>query len=181
MLKLKKKKKLANRTRSTIVLHKPFSRLYTGSTVAITSCALVETSATRDGLYASESSHCSQTIQSANAISDLIALPARITSHTPFFICVVVVASVVHTARWASCPSAHSPCPARQHLQLDIGALKGLSGAWPLARALLEQVQGVVAEVFAAKEDFAATQRAGVLEWADIDWDGDLNESTISS
>lgn len=58
----------------------------------------------------------------------------------------------------------HNPCPARQHLQLDLGALKGLSGAWPLAKALSTQMQGVVADVFAAKEAFSEAGREA-LDW----------------
>ena len=87
--------------------------------------------------------HTAKCLTSAENISSLIKLPSPLTRHTPFFLCVVAIASVVHLSYWAFFVPDGQEDLVKLSIRQDIGALNSYSSTWPIANAVLDQVRGV--------------------------------------
>ena len=158
---------------TSILLHEPFSRLDTTSIQSIDSCAPQRTAAAAPGRAASNM-HTSHMTASAAAISDMITHPHRLTSHTHFFVCVIVLSSMVHLSQWALLPPPPPPPPGgegedgegggggggggggdddalRQRVSLNIAALNRFAEVWEAAGVAREQVRAVARRIYQAK------------------------------
>ena len=146
--------------RTIILLHRELSELDSSVAKNVTSCAPHKPIAPGQ----SYNIHAMKTIQAAQGISKLIALPVPLAKHTHFFTCVVTLASIVHLSCWSVLmPQIHDE-DLKQQLRLNTGALKTLWQIWPSAGQAFGQVKGVAQEIYAAKK-----QAAEVGFWANFE------------
>ncbi|KAF2024196.1 hypothetical protein EK21DRAFT_79240 [Setomelanomma holmii] len=135
---------------STIMLHRPRSNLGFGRVEGVNICVqpgqVLLPTQTRE-------IHTAKCLTSAENISSLIRLPGPgLRYHTPFFTCVVVMASVVHLSYWSFLvPDGHDDI-IKQSIRLDVGTLQSYSTTWPIANVVLGQVRGVAHTLFNSKK-----------------------------
>lgn len=134
---------------ATIMLHRPRSNLGFGEVNNVNLCVqpgqiLIPTQ-TRE-------SHTAKCLTSAENISTLIKLPGPLLHHTPFFTCVVVMASVVHLSYWSFLVPDGQDDVIKQSIRLDVGTLQQYSNTWPIAHTVLGQVRGVAHTLWNSKK-----------------------------
>lgn len=134
---------------STIMLHRPRSNLGFGSVENVNICVqpgqVLLPSQTRE-------IHTAKCRTSAENISTLIKLPGSLLKHTPFFTCVVVMASVVHLSYWSFLVPDGQDEPIKQSIRLDVGTLQQYTSTWKIAAVVLGQVRGVAHTLFNSKK-----------------------------
>ncbi|ORY15715.1 hypothetical protein BCR34DRAFT_162800 [Clohesyomyces aquaticus] len=134
---------------STIMLHRPRSSLGFGRVENVNICVqpgqVLLPTQTRE-------IHTSKCLISAENISSLIKLPGSLIHHTPFFTCVVVMASVVHLSYWSFLVPDGQDDVIKQSIRLDVGTLQQYSHTWPIANVVLGQVRGVAHALFNSKK-----------------------------
>ncbi|KAF2471076.1 uncharacterized protein BDR25DRAFT_30155 [Lindgomyces ingoldianus] len=134
---------------STIMLHRPRSSLGFGRVENVNICVqpgqVLLPTQTREV-------HTSKCLFSAENISTLIKLPGPLIHHTPFFTCVVVMASVVHLSYWSFLVPDGQDDVIKQSIRLDVGTLQQYSHTWPIAAVVLGQVRGVAHTLFNSKK-----------------------------
>ena len=86
--------------------------------------------------------HAVKTIEAANKLSSLASLQVPTEKHTPFFICSLVLDSIVQLSacsiKACLCLEVH-----RDGITLAIGVLKSLGQTWPISQPALQQVKAV--------------------------------------
>ncbi|KAJ4988868.1 hypothetical protein SVAN01_05675 [Stagonosporopsis vannaccii] len=134
---------------STIMLHRPRSNLGFGRVEGVNICVqpgqVLLPTQTRE-------IHTAKCLTSAENISSLIRLPGHLLHHTPFFTCVVVMASVVHLSYWSFLVPDGQDDIVKQSIRLDVGTLQQYSNTWPIASVVLGQVRGVAHTLFNSKK-----------------------------
>jgi hypothetical protein len=134
---------------STIMLHRPRSNLGFGRVEGVNICVqpgqVLLPTQTRE-------IHTAKCLTSAENISSLIRLPGQLLYHTPFFTCVVVMASVVHLSYWSFLVPDGQDDIIKQSIRLDVGTLQQYSNTWPIAHVVLGQVRGVAHTLFNSKK-----------------------------
>jgi hypothetical protein len=134
---------------STIMLHRPRSNLGFGRVEGVNICVqpgqVLLPTQTRE-------IHTAKCLTSAENISSLIRLPGQLLQHTPFFTCVVVMASVVHLSYWSFLVPDGQDDIIKQSIRLDVGTLQQYSNTWPIAHVVLGQVRGVAHTLFNSKK-----------------------------
>ncbi|KAL5117250.1 hypothetical protein ACEQ8H_004809 [Pleosporales sp. CAS-2024a] len=134
---------------STIMLHRPRSNLGFGRVEGVNICVqpgqVLLPTQTRE-------IHTAKCLSSAENISSLIRLPGQLVYHTPFFTCVVVMASVVHLSYWSFLVPDGQDDIIKQSIRLDVGTLQQYSNTWPIAHVVLGQVRGVAHTLFNSKK-----------------------------
>ncbi|KAH3940732.1 hypothetical protein HBI56_184460 [Parastagonospora nodorum] len=134
---------------STIMLHRPRSNLGFGRVEGVNICVqpgqVLLPTQTRE-------IHTAKCLTSAENISSLIRLPGQLVYHTPFFTCVVVMASVVHLSYWSFLVPDGQDDIIKQSIRLDVGTLQQYSNTWPIANVVLGQVRGVAHTLFNSKK-----------------------------
>ncbi|KAF2864820.1 hypothetical protein BDV95DRAFT_270181 [Massariosphaeria phaeospora] len=134
---------------STIMLHRPRSNLGFGRVDNVNVCVqpgqVLLPTQTRE-------IHTAKCLTSAENISSLIKLPGPLIYHTPFFTCVVVMASVVHLSYWSFLVPDGADDIVKQSIRLDVGTLQTYSGTWAIANVVLGQVRGVAHTLFNSKK-----------------------------
>ncbi|KAF2206105.1 hypothetical protein GQ43DRAFT_467638 [Delitschia confertaspora ATCC 74209] len=134
---------------STIKLHQPRSNLGFGRVENVNICVqpnqFLLPSQTRE-------THTAKCITAAENISTLIKLPAPLLNHTPFWTCVVVMASVVHLSYWSFLVPDGRDDIIKQSIRMDVGVLQQMSATWPIASVVLGQVRGVAHTLFNSKK-----------------------------
>ncbi|KAK2589907.1 hypothetical protein QQS21_012415 [Conoideocrella luteorostrata] len=133
---------------TSILLHQPLSELDPAPAKEVTSCAPHDDAQLRSG-HAGKL-HTGHAVASAAAISNMITHRVPIISHTPFFTCIVGLASIVHLSKWALWASADDE-KLRQQVRLNIAALGKLSTVWEGAGKARVQVQAVAREIHRAR------------------------------
>ncbi|KAJ5055783.1 hypothetical protein J3E74DRAFT_411336 [Bipolaris maydis] len=145
---------------STIMLHRPRSNLGFGRVEGVNICVqpgqVLLPTQTRE-------IHTAKCLTSAENISSLIRLPGNLLYHTPFFTCVVVMASVVHLSYWSFLVPDGQDDIIKQSIRLDVGTLQQYSNTWPIASVVLGQVRGVAHTLFNSKKAM------GIHLWSNID------------
>ncbi|KAF2808367.1 uncharacterized protein BDZ99DRAFT_419412 [Mytilinidion resinicola] len=137
---------------ATIQLHRPRSNLGFGDVEEVTVC--VEPGQILLPTQAREI-HTAKCLQAAEDISKLITLPTPLQRHSPFFTCVVVVASVVHLSYWSFLVPDGQDDKIKGLIRLDTGSLQSLSAWWPVANTVLKQVRGVASVMFNSKKSMS--------------------------
>jgi hypothetical protein len=99
--------------------------------------------------------HTAKCLTSAENISSLIKLPGSLVHHTPFFTCVVVMASVVHLSYWSFLVPDGQDDIIKQSIRLDVGTLQSYSHTWPIAHVVLGQVRGVAHTLWNSKKSMS--------------------------
>jgi hypothetical protein len=134
---------------STIMLHRPRSNLGFGRVENVNICVqpgqVLLPTQTRE-------IHTAKCLTSAENISSLIKLPGKLVHHTPFFTCVVVMASVVHLSYWSFLVPDGQDDIIKQSIRLDVGTLQQYSHTWGIANVVLGQVRGVAHTLFNSKK-----------------------------
>ncbi|CAI6339686.1 unnamed protein product [Periconia digitata] len=134
---------------STIMLHRPRSNLGFGKVENVNICVqpgqVLLPTQTRE-------IHTAKCLTSAENISSLIKLPGPLLKHTPFFTCVVVMASVVHLSYWSFLVPDGQDDIIKQSIRLDVGTLQQYSNTWGIAHVVLGQVRGVAHTLFNSKK-----------------------------
>lgn len=92
--------------------------------------------------------HTSKAVHAANAISKLITLPTPLIKHTPFFTCVLTLATIVHLSACSWLLTGDEGYLAKERIRLGIGALKTLDEVWGVAGCVLQQVRLAARHVF---------------------------------
>ncbi|KAL5397446.1 hypothetical protein PMIN06_003619 [Paraphaeosphaeria minitans] len=134
---------------STIMLHRPRSNLGFGRVENVNICVqpgqVLLPTQTRE-------IHTAKCLTSAENISSLIKLPGQLIYHTPFFTCVVVMASVVHLSYWSFLVPDGQDDIIKQSIRLDVGTLQQYSHTWDIAHVVLGQVRGVAHTLWNSKK-----------------------------
>ncbi|OJJ97682.1 hypothetical protein ASPACDRAFT_123574 [Aspergillus aculeatus ATCC 16872] len=132
---------------ASIYLHFPRSCLsaflpITGRVLCSSPPALVTTS--RDPQL-----HTAKVAESAVQLSRLASLSPSVINHSPFFGCTLVISSVIHVALILS-DGLQPPGPRQQYLALNLGVLRSMGEAWPIAASAMQRIRQAVIEVHAA-------------------------------
>ena len=154
---------------TSILLHYPLSNLDPSHAARVRSCTTNQISTSGDGLGL----HTRHAIASANEVTRLVTHPVPLAWHTPFFTCIVALASILHLNRWGTLGAGGGADEGmlRQRIRLNIGALGELARVWRSAGAAREQVRGVAREIHLAKRQ---QQAASEL------WNGFVAEQLIA-
>ena len=113
--------------------------------------------------------HAVKTIQAANKLSSLASLQVPAEKHTPFFICSLVLDSIVQLS---ACSIKACHCLGldvhRDGITLAIGVLKALAKTWPISDPALQQVKAVARRVLEIGVHPESPQRISSGESVDI-------------
>jgi hypothetical protein len=96
--------------------------------------------------------HTAKAMRAAMDICVLIKMPCPQVKHTPFFTCAVTMSAVVYLSYWSFIATEAGDAVIKEHIRLNIGVLKQLSGIMPIAKTVLGQVKGVAQELFASRK-----------------------------
>lgn len=95
-------------------------------------------------------SHHSHAMKAVKAASELSALAAirqtPVERHTPFFICALVLSSIVQLAA-CSVKAGQMPEPSRERIGLTIGIFKSLGRTWAISKSIMRQIKAVSRDV----------------------------------
>lgn len=94
----------------------------------------------------SHHSHAMRALNAAGEISNLAALRTPALRHTPFFICSLVLSSIVQLAGY-SVKAGQMPDPHRDRLTLTIGVFKSLGRTWAISQSIMKQIKAVARDV----------------------------------
>ncbi|OKL59519.1 hypothetical protein UA08_05198 [Talaromyces atroroseus] len=90
--------------------------------------------------------HAMKALTAAGEISTLAALRMPVTKHTPFFICALVLSSIVQLAAY-SVKAGQMPDPQRDRLTLTVGVFKSLGRTWAISFSVMRQIKAVARDV----------------------------------
>ncbi|KAL1999814.1 hypothetical protein VTN02DRAFT_3954 [Thermoascus thermophilus] len=90
--------------------------------------------------------HAMKAVKAASEISNLASMRQPMTKHTPFFICALVLSSIVQLAAY-SVKAGHMPDPRRDRLTLTIGVFKSLGRTWAISQSIMRQMKAVARDV----------------------------------
>jgi hypothetical protein len=130
------------------MLNRPRSDLYTEEIASVTAC-IGSGHLTLPSQY--NEYHTANSMNAAMNICMLIKLPCPLVKHSPFFTCAITMAAVVYLAYWSFIVTEDRDKIIKEHIRLNIGSLKSMSGVVPMAKTVLRQVKGVAGEIFASK------------------------------
>lgn len=128
---------------ATILLHMPRSELLSVHPTADIFCAkgdkLMPSTDTKHA-------HASKATDASKELSNLAAFRCPVQKHTPFFICALVIASVVQLA---ACTLHNCRCmyQHKDRITLVVGLLKSLSLNWACAGSVLVKIKKIAAKV----------------------------------
>ncbi|KAL2827539.1 hypothetical protein BDW59DRAFT_143934 [Aspergillus cavernicola] len=94
----------------------------------------------------SHHSHAMKAVKAASEISILASIPMPVVKHTPFFICSLVMSSIVQLAA-CSMKAGQMPDPSRNRLSLTIGVFKTLANTWAISQSIMRQIKAVARDV----------------------------------
>lgn len=94
----------------------------------------------------SHHAHAMKAVKAASELSTLAAIRMPVTKHTPFFICALVLSSIVQLAAY-SVKAGQMPDPRRDRLTLTVGVFKSLGRTWAISQAIIRQIKAVARDV----------------------------------
>ncbi|EAW06795.1 Zn(II)2Cys6 transcription factor [Aspergillus clavatus NRRL 1] len=94
----------------------------------------------------SHHAHAMKAVKAASEISTLAAIRMPVVKHTPFFICALVLSSIVQLAA-CSVKAGQMPDPSRDRLTLTIGVFKSLARTWAISQTIMRQIKAVARDV----------------------------------
>src|ERR1700753_2139644 len=134
--------------RCTIMLHRPRSDLSHDEVRSITTCANNPLVILAD----QPEVHTHKAMMAAMEICVLIKMPSPVIKHTPFFTCAINLAAVVYLSYWSFIATEERDGLVKEHIKLNIGALKTLAKVMPIAHTVLGQAKGVAKELFQSRK-----------------------------
>ncbi|KAI4716626.1 hypothetical protein E4T48_07184 [Aureobasidium sp. EXF-10727] len=126
--------------------------------------------------------HASKATDASKEMSNMAALRCPVQKHTPFFICALVIASVVQLA---ACTLHNCRCmyQHRDRITLVVGLLKTLSLNWACAGSVLIKIKKIAAKVLRSEHctmTVASNQYSG-LGTEEVPWLEFFNDPTVMS
>ncbi|KAE8357060.1 hypothetical protein BDV28DRAFT_126154 [Aspergillus coremiiformis] len=112
----------------------------------------------------SQHAHAMKAVKAATEISTLASIRMPVVKHTPFFICALVMSSIVQLAA-CSVKAGQMPDPSRDRLTLTIGVFKSLGRTWAISQVIVRQIKAVARDVM----------DLGLRPTADIDLNSDFD------
>ncbi|KAL4872885.1 hypothetical protein BDV12DRAFT_161700 [Aspergillus spectabilis] len=94
----------------------------------------------------SHHAHAMKAVKAASEISYLASIRVNVVNHTPFFICSLVMSSIVQLAA-CSVKAGQMPDPSRDRLSLTIGVFKKLANTWAISQSIMRQIKAVARDV----------------------------------
>ncbi|KAE8147991.1 hypothetical protein BDV25DRAFT_159209 [Aspergillus avenaceus] len=94
----------------------------------------------------SHHAHAMKAVKAASEISSLASIRMPVVKHTPFFICALVMSSIVQLAA-CSVKAGQMPDPSRDRLTLTIGVFKSLGRTWAISQMIVRQIKAVARDV----------------------------------
>ncbi|GLB12206.1 hypothetical protein AtubIFM57258_009486 [Aspergillus tubingensis] len=94
----------------------------------------------------SHHAHAMKAVKAASEISSLASIRMPVVKHTPFFICALVLSSMVQLAA-CSVKAGQMPDPSRDRLTLTIGVFKTLGRTWAISQTIMHQIKAVARDV----------------------------------
>ncbi|KAF9883854.1 hypothetical protein FE257_002745 [Aspergillus nanangensis] len=94
----------------------------------------------------SHHAHAMKALKAASEISSLASIRMPVVKHTPFFICSLVLSSIVQLAA-CSVKAGQMPDPSRDRLTLTIGVFKSLARTWAISQTIMRQIKAVSRDV----------------------------------
>lgn len=94
----------------------------------------------------SHQAHAMKAIKAASELSSLASIRLPVVKHTPFFICALVLSSIVQLAS-CSAKAGQMPDPSRDRLTLTIGVFKSLARTWAISQSIMRQIKAVARDV----------------------------------
>ncbi|PYH83143.1 hypothetical protein BO82DRAFT_46622 [Aspergillus uvarum CBS 121591] len=94
----------------------------------------------------SHHAHAMKAVKAASEISTLASIRMPVVKHTPFFICTLVLSSMVQLAA-CSVKAGQMPDPSRDRLTLTIGVFKTLARTWAISQSIMRQIKAVARDV----------------------------------
>ncbi|KAL2869195.1 Zn(II)2Cys6 transcription factor [Aspergillus lucknowensis] len=94
----------------------------------------------------SHHAHAMKAVKAASEISSLASIRMPVVKHTPFFICSLVMSSIVQLAA-CSVKAGQMPDPSRDRLSLTIGVFKTLANTWAISQSIMRQIKAVARDV----------------------------------
>ncbi|KAL4886674.1 hypothetical protein BJY04DRAFT_228462 [Aspergillus karnatakaensis] len=94
----------------------------------------------------SHHAHAMKAVKAASEISKLASIRMPVVKHTPFFICSLVMSSIVQLAA-CSVKAGQMPDPSRDRLSLTIGVFKTLANTWAISQSIMRQIKAVARDV----------------------------------
>ena len=138
-------KSLNRRLRGLIYLHRPRSNLVFTTVQEKTQCTWPEQYLNPvTALHV----HAAKAIRGANNLSNLISLPVSLINHTPFFTCAITLSAIIHLAAYSVITYADGGSAVKERIRMEVGAMKSVSGVWPIACSILQQVKEVARGIF---------------------------------
>lgn len=109
--------------------------------------------------------HTQHVMYSANELCKMITYRTPLTRHTHFFICAIVLASIVQLSAWSMQPYRPGGCGTttggeedeeesarREQVRLCIGALQKIAAVWRTATRALGQIKEVAGQIHALRK-----------------------------
>ncbi|PLB33649.1 Zn(II)2Cys6 transcription factor [Aspergillus candidus] len=94
----------------------------------------------------SHHAHAMKAVKASSEISSLASIRMPVVKHTPFFICSLVLSSIVQLAA-CSVKAGQMPDPSRDRLGLTIGVFKSLARTWAISQTIMRQIKAVARDV----------------------------------
>lgn len=94
----------------------------------------------------SHQAHAMKAVKAASELSSLASIRLPVVKHTPFFICALVLSSIVQLAA-CSAKAGQMPDPSRDRLTLTIGVFKSLARTWAISQSIMRQIKAVARDV----------------------------------
>lgn len=94
----------------------------------------------------SHQAHAMKAVKAASELSTLASFRLPVVKHTPFFICALVLSSIVQLAA-CSVKAGGMPDPSRDRLTLTIGVFKSLARTWAISQSIMRQIKAVARDV----------------------------------
>ena len=94
----------------------------------------------------SHQAHAMKAVKAASELSSLASIRLPVVKHTPFFICALVLSSIVQLAA-CSVKAGQMPDPSRDRLTLTIGVFKSLARTWAISQSIMRQIKAVARDV----------------------------------
>lgn len=135
---------------STILINRPRSSLAGNNPRPRTAC----TGRLSELSFETSKLHTIQALQAANTLADAAATrssPCTVICHSPFYTCVVALASTVHLPAYAQTDARNIRESIKERLKLTTNALLRISENWPIAKTVEAQVLETVREVISCR------------------------------
>lgn len=90
--------------------------------------------------------HTAKVLAAATGLSKLASLSSSVVEHTPFFVCTLVLSSIIQLAV-LSIEVPQTTSAVRPYLGLNVGTLKAMRSLWTIAAVSMERIRNVTREV----------------------------------